>query len=82
VCVGCERKNLFLLVAPHIRIMFFCVCVCIDTPGRVDCGVRAFASSSAMLAIAIHEDKGSLVYDEACEQGPEDEGIATAGRFR
>ena len=60
-------------MVPLIRIMLLCVCVCIDTPGRVDCGVRAFASSDAMLAIVVHEDRGSLVYDEACEQGPEDE---------
>ena len=65
-------NNLFLKSYQHKPIMFICVCMYMDTPGRVDYGVGAFASSSAIPAIAIHEVQGPLVCDEACEEGPRD----------
>ena len=72
MCSGCVRENQFLNCYLLKPIMFICVCMCMDTPGRVDYGVGALASSSAIPAIAIHEVEGPLVCDEACEEGPRD----------
>ena len=79
MCAGCVRKIRFLHPTCSNTIMLLCVCVCMDTPGRVDYGVGAFASSNAMPAIAIHEVERLLVYDEACEQGPKLRGRSREG---
>ena len=79
MCAGCERENPILAdreaypynVSLRLRVHGYTRARGLRSQGV--CLLRR------QLAIVVHEDKGLLVYDEACEQKPEDEGSPPLG---